>query len=105
VERPDDPTLGALLAGADVVKTSTGKTSPGATPQAAEAMLEAIRDAGHGGFKASGGIRTAAQAAECLALADDVMGAGWATPECFRIGASSLVDDLLARLEPAARTA
>jgi deoxyribose-phosphate aldolase len=61
-------------------------------------LLEVVRDAGHGGVKASGGVRTAEQAAEYVALADEVMGAGWATPERFRIGASSLVDDLLARL-------
>ena len=64
-------------------------------------LLEVVRDAGRGAVKASGGIRTAEQAAEYLALADEVMGAGWATPERFRIGASSLVDDLLARLAAA----
>jgi deoxyribose-phosphate aldolase len=88
----------ALAAGADFLKTSTGKVGRGATPEAARVLLEVVRDAGHGAVKASGGIRTADQAAAYLALADEVMGAGWATPEHFRIGASSLVDDLLARL-------
>lgn len=85
----------ALEAGADFVKTSTGKRSPGATTQAALPMLEAIRDHGSGGFKASGGVRTAAQAGEYLAIADAVLGEGWATPQTFRIGASTLLDDLL----------
>jgi deoxyribose-phosphate aldolase len=52
--------------------------------------------------KASGGIRSAEQAAEYLALADEVMGPGWAVPGRFRLGASALVDDLLARLRTAA---
>jgi deoxyribose-phosphate aldolase len=88
----------ALAAGADFVKTSTGKTSPGATTAAARPMLEAVRDAGHGGFKASGGIRTTADAGEYLALADEILGAGWATPATMRFGASSLLDDLLEAL-------
>jgi deoxyribose-phosphate aldolase len=88
----------ALGAGADFLKTSTGKVGPGASLDAARVLLEVVRDAGHGGVKASGGIRTAEQAAEYLALADEIMGAGVATSARFRIGASSLVDDLLARL-------
>jgi deoxyribose-phosphate aldolase len=88
----------ALAAGADFLKTSTGKVGVGASLDATRVLLEVVRDAGHGGVKASGGVRTAEQAAEYVALADEVMGAGWATPERFRIGASSLVDDLLARL-------
>jgi deoxyribose-phosphate aldolase len=89
----------ALAAGADFLKTSTGKVGAGASLEATRMLLEVVRDAGHGAVKASGGIRTAEQAAEYLALADEVMGAAWATPERFRIGASSLVDDLLARLD------
>ncbi len=85
----------ALSEGADFVKTSTGKRSPGATPEAARAMLEAIRDAGHGGFKASGGVKTTADAAGYLAIADELLGPEWATPATFRIGASGLLDDLL----------
>ena len=91
----------ALAAGADFLKTSTGKVGDGASPEATRVLLEVVHDAGHGAVKASGGIRTAEQAATYLALADEVMGAGWATPERFRIGASSLVDDLLARLDAA----
>ena len=59
-------------------------------------MLEAIRDAGHGGFKASGGVKTTADAAGYLAIADELLGPEWATPATFRIGASGLLDDLLA---------
>jgi deoxyribose-phosphate aldolase len=88
----------AIEAGADFLKTSTGKVGLGASLPATRVLLEVVRDAGRGGVKASGGVRTADDAAEYLALADEVMGAGWATPERFRIGASSLVDDLLARL-------
>ena len=89
----------ALQAGAHFVKTSTGKVGVGATPEAARAMLEAIRDAGRtAGLKAAGGVRTTEQAAVYLALADEVLGAGWAMPETFRIGASSLVDDLVRHL-------
>jgi len=89
----------ALAHGADFVKTSTGKVSPAATPEAAEAMLLAVRDAGGDrGFKAAGGIRTTADAATYLALADRVLGPGYATPERFRFGASSLLADLLAAL-------
>jgi len=88
----------ALDAGADFLKTSSGKVGAGASLEATRVLLEVVRDAGRGAVKASGGIRTAEQAAGYLALADEVMGAGWATPQRFRIGASSLVDDLLARL-------
>jgi deoxyribose-phosphate aldolase len=88
----------ALDAGADFLKTSSGKVGPGASPDAVRVLLEVVRGAGHGAVKASGGIRSADQAAVYLALADKVMGPGWATPARFRIGASSLVDDLLARL-------
>jgi deoxyribose-phosphate aldolase len=87
-----------LEAGADFVKTSTGKLQPGATPEAARAMLTAVRAAGRGGFKASGGVRTAEQAGEYLALADELLGPGWAAPATFRFGASGLLADLLERL-------
>jgi deoxyribose-phosphate aldolase len=85
----------ALAVGADFVKTSTGKLQPAATLPAAAVMLEAVRDHGIGGFKASGGIRTAEDAAAYLELADALFGPGWATPATFRFGASSLLDDLL----------
>jgi deoxyribose-phosphate aldolase len=87
--------LACLDVGADFVKTSTGKLQPGATPEAARPMLEAIREHGRGGFKASGGVRTAEDAAAFLALADEVVGEGWTAPETFRFGASSLLADLL----------
>ncbi|WP_231379247.1 deoxyribose-phosphate aldolase [Candidatus Solirubrobacter pratensis] len=88
----------ALAQGADFVKTSTGKLQPGATPEAARAMLTAIAAAGRGGFKASGGVRTAEDAASYLALADEVLGEGWTSPATFRFGASGLLSDLLAAL-------
>ena len=71
----------AIDHGADFVKTSTGKTPVSATPEAAEIVLEAIAVSGRPvGFKASGGIRTVADARTYLDLADSIMGAGWATP-------------------------
>jgi deoxyribose-phosphate aldolase len=84
-----------LDAGADFVKTSTGKLQPGATLEAARPMLEAIVDHGRGGFKAAGGVRTAEDAAGFLALADEIVGEGWTSPETFRFGASGLLADLL----------
>jgi deoxyribose-phosphate aldolase len=78
----------ALDAGADFVATATGKRSTGASPAAARVMLEAIRDHGRGGFKA-GGVRDAGDAAANLALAAEVVGAGWAAPETFRLGVGS----------------
>lgn len=89
----------ALEGGADFLKTSTGKAPVSATLAAAETMLEAI--AAHdrpAGLKAAGGIRTAEEAASYLALADERMGEGWATPATFRFGASGLLDALLATL-------
>ena len=86
----------ALAAGADFVKTSTGKLAPGASPEAARAMMRAIRIHGSGGFKASGGVRTPEDAEAYLAIADELLGPDWATPRTFRIGASSLLDALLA---------
>jgi deoxyribose-phosphate aldolase len=85
----------SLEAGADFVKTSTGKLKPGATLAAARPMLEAIREHGRGGFKAAGGVRTAEDAAGYLALADEIVGQGWTSPETFRFGASGLLADLL----------
>ncbi|HEV7370193.1 deoxyribose-phosphate aldolase [Arenibaculum sp.] len=89
----------ALEAGADFLKTSTGKLQPAATPEAAAVMMTAIRDAGAAaGFKAAGGIRDTAAAAAYLGLADAILGAGWASPATFRFGASGLLDALLADL-------
>ena len=86
----------ALDAGARFLKTSTGRHGTGASPQATRVLLEAVRDHGAGGVKVSGGVRTAEQARDYVALAEAVLGAGWVTPRTFRIGASSLLDDLLA---------
>jgi deoxyribose-phosphate aldolase len=87
-----------LAEGADFVKTSTGKLQPGATLEAARSMLEAIREAGTGGFKAAGGVRTAEDAAAYLDLAGELLGPDWATPRTFRFGASGLLADLLEAL-------
>jgi deoxyribose-phosphate aldolase len=90
----------AIQAGADFIKTSTGKTAVSATPEAAEIMLDAIRASGRPvGLKPSGGIRTLSDAALYLGLADRIMGAAWATPRTFRIGASSVYDALVAAIE------
>lgn len=91
----------AIAAGADFLKTSTGKSAVSATPEAAEAMLGAIREHGAGrriGLKVSGGLRSVADAAAYLALADRVMGPDWAQPATFRLGASSLYGELTAAL-------
>jgi deoxyribose-phosphate aldolase len=90
----------AIEAGADFIKTSTGKTAVSATPQAAEIMLNAIKASGKPvGLKPSGGIRTVEDAGLYLGLADRIMGPGWATPKTFRIGASSVYDALIAAIE------
>jgi deoxyribose-phosphate aldolase len=92
-------TRDVIAAGADFVKTSTGKGPGGATIEAAEAMLGEVREAGGTvGFKAAGGIRTVEQAAAYLALAERILGPAWATPAHFRFGASSLLNDVLQRL-------
>jgi deoxyribose-phosphate aldolase len=86
----------AVMAGVDFLKTSTGKAEVGATLEAAAALLAVCAEAGGRiGFKAAGGIRTAADAAPYLHLADLVLGEGWATARTFRFGASGLLDDLL----------
>ncbi len=103
-----DPALIALAAeaaidgGADFLKTSTGKVRVNATPEAAGILLRAIaRRGGTVGFKAAGGVRTTADAGLYLGLADDILGPGWAGPKHFRIGASGLLDALLATLRGA----
>lgn len=90
----------AIAAGADFLKTSTGKIATSATPEAAEIMLAQIKASEQAvGFKASGGVRSVADAALYLGLADRAMGAGWAGPETFRLGASALLDALLAAID------
>lgn len=89
----------AIGAGADFLKTSTGKSLVSATPAAAEAMLDVITQSRRPvGLKVSGGIRTLADARLYLDLADRIMGPGWATPATFRIGASGLYDALNAAM-------
>ena len=86
----------AIDAGADFLKTSTGKTKKGASLEAAAIMLTVIAESGLPvGFKASGGVREVPHATGYLALAESILGEGWATPETFRIGASSLLPKLL----------
>jgi deoxyribose-phosphate aldolase len=89
----------AIEAGADFIKTSTGKVPGGATLEAAAVMLEAIREMTPKvkrriGFKPSGGLKTVGDAAGYLYLADKIMGEGWATPQTLRFGASGLLDDV-----------
>ena len=93
----------AMAAGADFIKTSTGKINPAATPPVALVMMEAIRDfhreTGRAvGLKPAGGIRTAKQAVQYLVLLFETLGPEWMTPERFRLGASSLLNDCLMQL-------
>jgi deoxyribose-phosphate aldolase len=89
-----------MLAGADFIKTSTGKVQPAATPPVALVMLSAARDfaAATGrrvGVKVAGGVRTAKDAIRYLVLVKEIAGPQWLSPDYFRIGASSLLNDLL----------
>jgi deoxyribose-phosphate aldolase len=89
-----------MLAGADFIKTSTGKVSPAATLPVALVMLTAVRDfaAAHQrqvGVKVAGGVRTAKDAIRYLVVVNETVGEEWLTPRLFRIGASSLLNDLL----------
>jgi len=78
--------------GADFVKTSTGKIDVSATPEAAETILGVLSTADRPvGIKVAGGVRSLDDAAEYLALADRIMGDGWASPTTFRFGSSSLL--------------
>ena len=87
----------ALEAGADFIKTSTGKVPVNATPESAAIMLEEIAaHGGNAGFKAAGGIKTTEDSAIYLALADKILGPDWASPKTFRFGASGVLTDLLA---------
>ncbi len=90
----------ALAAGADFVKTSTGKTAVSATPEAATVMLREIAASGStiAGFKASGGIRSVPDAKVYLELAAAELGAAALTPQRFRFGASGLLNDIEAVL-------
>ncbi len=93
----------AIAAGADFIKTSTGKISPAATLPVTLCMLEVVRDVyaetGHVvGVKAAGGIRASKQAVQYLVLVYETLGPEWMTPDLFRFGASSLLNDVLMQL-------
>ncbi len=93
----------AMAAGADFIKTSTGKVGPAAARPVTLVMLEAIRDfaelTGIGvGMKPAGGIRTAKDAIRYLVLVYETLGTAWMTPDRFRFGASSLLNDLLMQI-------
>ena len=92
-----------MHAGADFIKTSTGKINPAATPSVVLTMLEAIRDhylqTGHKiGMKPAGGISTAKQGIQYLVMVRETLGQAWLTPDLFRIGASSLANDVLMQI-------
>jgi deoxyribose-phosphate aldolase len=89
-----------MLAGADFIKTSTGKIQPAATLPVTLIMLEAVRDFHDTtgtmiGVKPAGGIRTSKDAIRYLVLVNETAGADWLDPDWFRFGASSLLNDLL----------
>lgn len=90
----------AMLAGADFVKTSTGKVSPAATMPVTLVLLQAVRDFEQAGgrrvgVKAAGGIRASKDAVRYLVMVNETCGDAWLTPDLFRFGASSLLNDLL----------
>ena len=95
--------LVAIAGGADFIKTSTGKITPAATLPVTLCMLEVIRDVHDEtglviGMKPAGGIRTAKQSVQYLCLLHETLGPGWLTPDLFRFGASSLLNDVLLQL-------
>jgi deoxyribose-phosphate aldolase len=94
----------AMAAGADTIKTSTGKIKPAATLPVALVMAEAIRDFADAtgkrvGLKVAGGIRTAKDALRFLVIVNETLGPDWLDPALFRIGASSLLNDLLMQID------
>ena len=93
----------AMAAGADFIKTSTGKVTPAATLPVTLVMLEAIRDFHRRtgrvvGMKPAGGIRTAKDAVSYLVVLYETLGPRWMTPDLFRFGASSLLNDVLMQI-------
>lgn len=93
----------AMQAGGDFIKTSTGKIQPAATPGVVLVMLEAIRDFYFAtgrkiGMKPAGGVRTTKQALHLLVIVKETLGDAWLTPDLFRLGASTLTNDLLMQL-------
>lgn len=98
-----DASMLAMEAGADFIKTSTGKMEIGATPEAAEAMCRAIRDYARQtgrkvGFKAAGGISTTQQALTYVDVVRDTLGPQWLNPALMRLGVSRLGNQLLSSL-------
>ena len=94
----------ALLAGSDFLKTSTGKVAPAATPASGLLLMEAARDwhretGRRVGVKVAGGIRTAKDALGFLVICKETLGDAWLTPDRFRFGASTLLNDMLMQLE------
>jgi deoxyribose-phosphate aldolase len=90
----------AMLAGADFIKTSTGKVTPAATLPVTLVMVEAVRDFRDAtgrqiGVKPAGGIRTSKDAIKYLVMVNETVGDGWLSPDWFRFGASTLLNDLL----------
>ncbi len=90
----------AMLAGADFIKTSTGKVTPAATLPVTLVMVEAVRDFRDAtgrqiGVKPAGGIRTSKDAIKYLVMVNETAGDGWLSPDWFRFGASTLLNDLL----------
>ena len=93
----------AMAAGADFIKTSTGKIGSSATLPSALCMMEAARDFSHEtgrrvGIKVAGGIRASKQAVQYLTLVYETLGPEWMAPDLFRIGASSLLNDILMQI-------
>ena len=93
----------AMRAGADFIKTSTGKVQPAATLPVTLVMLEAIRDYFYDtgvriGMKPAGGIRTAKEALAYLVMLSETLGDDWMTPDLFRFGASTLANDVLLQI-------
>jgi deoxyribose-phosphate aldolase len=92
-----------MAAGADFIKTSTGKVNPASTLPGSLVMMEAIRDF-HSqtgrpvGMKSAGGIRTAKEAISYLVVLYETLGPEWMTPDRFRFGASSLLNDVLMQI-------
>jgi deoxyribose-phosphate aldolase len=94
----------SMFAGADFVKTSTGKIDIAATPEAAGVMCHAVRDyyektGRKVGFKVAGGVRNAQEASLYYTIVEEILGAEWLTPRLFRIGASSLANNLVSAIE------
>lgn len=103
IERIKHASRLAILAGADFIKTSTGKIQPAATPEAMIAMLEVIKEVFDStgkkiGIKPAGGISTPDQALQYYQMVEQILGMEWLSPQLFRIGASRLADGILTEL-------